>query len=347
MTLRITILLLVLPLFVPSCFAESRTWTAASGGASIEAEYVGAKDGNVTLRKADGKTVSVPIAKLSAADQQYIEQQTGGGSTAGSSAEEAVLGGDSGVRVEVVGLEFGKATPEIPEEQGEMMVRMGFEGTAVHLWLYDAERSFLGIDDQASKVTKLTDDLGTDLLKDTNPGGGFSMPGFSMGMQSNPVQADVAEHRHRCDVQISGPNPPAKGAKQIMLDAVLVARFGGKTEQVEAPAVKLAQGAEYQLGPIKFAVERLEKDSFFDEDKLVVVLKTEDSIDVLQKVEFLDADGNVLEHAERGSMSGGGFGTQINYAFSQELDTLGMRLHYFKDVDTVEVPVKLSTGVGF
>src|SRR6056297_3500703 len=47
----------------PSLFAE--TWTDKSGTFSVEAEYVGVSGSNVLLKKSDGTTISVPIAKLS------------------------------------------------------------------------------------------------------------------------------------------------------------------------------------------------------------------------------------------------------------------------------------------
>lgn len=46
--------------------SHAETWTDTTGKFSVEAEYVGVEGRNVVLRKADGKTLSVPIARLSA-----------------------------------------------------------------------------------------------------------------------------------------------------------------------------------------------------------------------------------------------------------------------------------------
>lgn len=46
-----------------------RTWTDATGKFKIEAELVRVADGKVELKKTDGTTISVPLDKLSAADQ--------------------------------------------------------------------------------------------------------------------------------------------------------------------------------------------------------------------------------------------------------------------------------------
>ncbi len=49
-----------------------RTWTDKTGKFSVEAELVEVKDGQARLKKADGKVVSVPVDRLSAADRQYL-----------------------------------------------------------------------------------------------------------------------------------------------------------------------------------------------------------------------------------------------------------------------------------
>ena len=49
-----------------------RTWTDASGKFTIEAELVRAVDGVVTLKKADGSTIDVPVDRLSQADRDLV-----------------------------------------------------------------------------------------------------------------------------------------------------------------------------------------------------------------------------------------------------------------------------------
>ncbi len=52
----------------------ARTWTDSTGTYSTEAEYAGlTKDGQVKLLKANGKTVLVPLKKLSESDQKYVD----------------------------------------------------------------------------------------------------------------------------------------------------------------------------------------------------------------------------------------------------------------------------------
>jgi hypothetical protein len=55
--------------------APAREWKDATGGFKIEAEFVRVAGEKVELRKADGAIVAVPIAKLSKADQEFLQTQ--------------------------------------------------------------------------------------------------------------------------------------------------------------------------------------------------------------------------------------------------------------------------------
>ena len=58
-----------------------RTWSDTTGKFRIEAELVSVEDGKVNLKKKDGEVVSVPLAKLSKADQEFVakaESRSGG-----------------------------------------------------------------------------------------------------------------------------------------------------------------------------------------------------------------------------------------------------------------------------
>jgi len=56
---------------------QARTWTDDSGQFSIEAEFVSEADGKVRLRKPDGSIIEVSLAKLSANDRKFVEEQKG------------------------------------------------------------------------------------------------------------------------------------------------------------------------------------------------------------------------------------------------------------------------------
>lgn len=55
--------------------SQARTWTEAVSGKQIEAEWVGADADTVTIVIKGGQTFTLPIAKLSAEDQDFIRQK--------------------------------------------------------------------------------------------------------------------------------------------------------------------------------------------------------------------------------------------------------------------------------
>jgi hypothetical protein len=53
--------------------ADAREWKDSSGQYAVQAELVRVVDDRVELRRTDGTLIAVPVAKLSAADQQYLK----------------------------------------------------------------------------------------------------------------------------------------------------------------------------------------------------------------------------------------------------------------------------------
>ncbi|MDX1930076.1 MAG: SHD1 domain-containing protein [Pirellulaceae bacterium] len=100
---------------LPSSFAlaqlsEPREWSDSTGGHKITATFVELKEGNVYLKTPQGKTIKIPVARLSPADQELVKggdnpfQEVEGddtkmpsGKSAGeSTAAESSNGGASG-----------------------------------------------------------------------------------------------------------------------------------------------------------------------------------------------------------------------------------------------------------
>ena len=55
--------------------AEVREWTDSTGGFKMEAEVVAIRGTNVILEKTDGQFISIPMSRLSNADQQFLRDQ--------------------------------------------------------------------------------------------------------------------------------------------------------------------------------------------------------------------------------------------------------------------------------
>lgn len=65
-------------LFLLSAVAPlgAREWSDSTGKFKIEAEFVELKDGKVSLKKADGTLLSIPLDKLSKADRDFVNTQS-------------------------------------------------------------------------------------------------------------------------------------------------------------------------------------------------------------------------------------------------------------------------------
>ena len=72
---RKTIVCLSLILFwsVTSVFGSTRTWTDDTGRFTVEAELEEVRGDSVVLRRVDGSQIVVPLARLSAADRDYLK----------------------------------------------------------------------------------------------------------------------------------------------------------------------------------------------------------------------------------------------------------------------------------
>lgn len=72
----VSILLGLLILSPAGRAAEVREWKTADGGKTIEAEYVSAKDGKVTIRRSDNRKVfTIALDTLSEADREWVAKR--------------------------------------------------------------------------------------------------------------------------------------------------------------------------------------------------------------------------------------------------------------------------------
>lgn len=63
--------------FIEPDASKVRTWTDRSRSFSVEAQFLGLKDGKIHLHKMNGVKIAVPITKMSREDLEYVENFTG------------------------------------------------------------------------------------------------------------------------------------------------------------------------------------------------------------------------------------------------------------------------------
>lgn len=74
LTVAIAALGLLAALLALAAAQEFRTWTDSTGKHRIKAKFVGVSDGKVTLEREDGKQMTIPLEKLSPADQKHVTE---------------------------------------------------------------------------------------------------------------------------------------------------------------------------------------------------------------------------------------------------------------------------------
>lgn len=313
--------------------ADARPWTDSTGKRTVEAEFVSLVDGKVTLKKADGKTVTMALDKLSAADQKVAKELAGNGAP---DAERNA----SGAKVELISLTVTKAT-ESSSGMMTMAPLVSGGGTSLTFVVTASDQHFVGFDAEGSKIAALKDDQGADLNAGAEEGNSFRFSG--------PFDGSVSSDGKTCQATVTVSGAPKAGATKISFDGTLAIRCGKNEKTEEQKDVALEPKTEITVGPVPLTIEAAE-DQDFGEVKFMLTLNSSKPRDAIKSIEFLDEKGNAIESE---SMGGGSFGFgdemtyQTNHGLKAKPDKVTVRITYYADVETITIPVKIETGVGF
>lgn len=114
-------------------FGETRTWRDASGRFSVEADFISQKGDKVTLRRSDGKKITLPVAKLSTEDQTYLQEKTenpfeNAVEEEDNGSETDKNGGRASFRIEEIGesIPLGDRSEEEPVSSGGLPPEWGY-----------------------------------------------------------------------------------------------------------------------------------------------------------------------------------------------------------------------------
>lgn len=244
-------------------------------------------------------------------------------------------------KAEVVGIHVTK-TPY--KDDKDLSIGMGSgPGVRIDVLVTSDEGGIIKLDDKKSRISKLVDDKGTDLLKKAS-GNDDSFGGFG------PIGpfAKVSKDMKACLLNVDGKNVPAAGAKSLQLEGNFVLVVGKGKEVVKQENVELRKGASFKLGGIGFKIDAAGKPDFGDA-AMQLALSTKEGPKVAH-VRFLDGAGKEIEAKPAGS-SAMSFGDDTsyswNYDFKQELKAATIEVTLWKGVASLDVPVKASISIGF
>lgn len=244
------------------------------------------------------------------------------------------------VKVEPVAIQVVRG---LGQDAEELMGFMREEGTKISLRVVSEEAGILSVDSQKSKVTKMADDKGTDLLavkpKKEKFGGSSpigSFPKFSKDGKS-------------CVLDLEAAGLPAKGSKSVLIEGSLSLTLAQGQDTSKQAAVKLEKGTKFKAGDLEFEVQKTEKDGFDEQRPHVVTLGAGKGGQRLAKLRFLDAAGKEIESQSGGTMRMSGFGGDSwswDYRLKAELKACTIEVTLWKTVTQAEVPLKLEVSLG-
>lgn len=255
----------------------------------------------------------------------------------GAATLEARTGQSAGgFKVEVKGVKV--QGPAYAGDEQLYAFNQNTPGTDVALLVLSPKPGLLKPDTKKCRITKFTDDRGTDLLKKAASKGGFSRdPGFW------PFPK-VSSDGKACLLELKSPQVPKKGAKSLRLEGELEMRIGqGKVTQKQA-RVAFRKGASFKVGSASFQIGEVGKPGFGDAEQ-EIQLKMPADVDKIIKIRFLDASGTELESKRSGSMS---FGNQTTwtYELKKAAKSCTVEVTSWKQLSTVTVPMRLTISLG-
>lgn len=356
-------IILVLGTFAaPGLLALARPWTDNSGTRTIEAEFVEFKNGTVVLKKEDGKTLRLPLAKFSAEDQEFVRSQlaptaskdaASKNTTARDSADSSPASGGSAaksaasaIKVHVLAMNIVKPVPDaILDPRGNdfymSLGAYGIPGTHIRLLIQDSPLEIVGLDTKASKITSFTDDRKTNLAAQRPSGAARVAP--------IRFRATGEASKHAI-VEIFQPGAPVPGATKVLLKGQLVLRCGEGEKSVEQKDVPLDHGSQITAGPFPLEIQNA-LDQKFGNANFTLVVSGNQPLESIKRIEFLDAAGQPLKSIFITSVDTRYVDNSTSYirqyGLPERLDTATVRIVQFANSKNVTLPLNLEIGVGF
>jgi hypothetical protein len=247
----------------------------------------------------------------------------------------------------------------------------GLSNTCVSLLVVHSAGGLISLDTKATRFTKLADDKGTDLLKETD-----TRRHFFTGIQT----PQFAEDGTAAMVALNAPGLPAAGAKELTIQGVLVFQTATQKKTVEQAAVPLKIGSTITAGPFALEITELAKPSPWmtarpgpgggdpKKMKLAITLRAKQDMSDICTIAFFDDAGHQIDSSDGmtivesatggGSTSSGYTGSRRGMTAADQIvrgkviilaqapDAVTVKITYWADKHELKVPVDLKAGLG-
>ncbi len=258
------------------------------------------------------------------------------------------------VQVDLLSLQVTK----LPRDQFGNGVKPG-TGETVGFWLAKSgtvvdlrvklDRPVARFDETASRLLRFADDKGGDLTR--QPVGKKIDPFFE---DNKPIRLKLDPKQDAGEVLLLGYGTPTPGATRLLIDADLVFLVGADERRVERKGVEPKPGTKVEVGPLRLTFKDPKAGGFpfgttpgggNDRDEMPVALAYEGSDKLIKAVELLDPDGKVAT-TTTGDWFGAKRGGTVSMG-SPKMSRVGVRVIYYDKSESITVPLRIDTGVGF
>jgi hypothetical protein len=283
---------------------------------------------------------------------QFAKSRPGAGPT-----EKAPPEDKGPPRISVLRLQVVKPDPGQPDGPAGFPRRNRFglaaaprEGTSLTFTLDEPEQWILDLKADDCKITRFRDDKDTDLAPAAiDPAGGGMPFGPRPGQEEGPISVEVDPTGHRATVTVHSPRLPTGGANRLLLDAVLVVRYGRGERTVEQKNVNLKVD-KLTVGPIPMVVFSPDAAGpgrgMIQGESTQVTLFHHRPLREIKKVAFIGPDGNEILTSRVGWGQNGST-YQTSYSLARKVETCTVRFTVPETIETVHMAVAINTSVGF
>lgn len=202
-------------------------------------------------------------------------------------------------------------------------------GMEIALGFSIKDSGIISIDEDASVLSKFTDDKGTNLItKD------FGRQGFG----SFPKHSEDGKYGL---TSITTTKLPADGATKVLAAGKIAVTTATTKKTERSKVVALKKGAAFALGKINFKVTDFDA----NDDSVRVTFETSDSLEALAEVRFIGEGNAKLEADNNGSGSFGFNGKKTyskSYSIKGKAASVIMEADMWQDAKQVEIPFDLE-----
>jgi hypothetical protein len=240
------------------------------------------------------------------------------------------------VKVEIGGLRI-----VAPSKDERLRAFNWTPGVAVAL-LFKTERlGIIGLDRDASTVTKFADDKGGDLLRKNEEEKFGRKAGF--GFFPN-ISADGK----MCLGELEAGNVPTKGATQLTVEGTAVLTCASTKKEFENKDVALKPGSKIAAEKLELTVTKAGKSEWGDK-KFEVTFHGKQKLDTVAEIQFFKADGTQIKSNQNGKSEGGGMGSwsvDVTFALAEAVDVATIKILIWADMQKKKVPFAVTVDVG-